>query len=351
MSPMEYVLIDIANTAGYDKLSYEGRISKAREIVEAVQSNSTTVEEIMQSCDESPYELRNAINAYINNDDTHVVGLDAVNQALQLYGVLTGDLATASLASLGVNSRTDAYQVLADELNQTIGTTLFNRKVCKKGLMVTLYGSTRGFDKILEAMKVQSQDELAKLIGMPIGSYEDDWFKDEFESAMYRIAPKAMEAMKVLQELNNEKIGTYNWVLPDGFKVKYDVKSVQSVEIKRKSRGGVTFTYSGSHNVYAPSKYNRGMSPNIIHSCDGYVARQMVRKAGDTPLSLIHDQFNSMAKHCAMTQQNYKDVMCELLESDLLNDIIRQINPNAQTIVKSNTLTRELIQMSDYCIS
>lgn len=348
MTPMEYILIDIANTAGYDKLSYEDRISKAKGIVESVQNGSLTVEELMSSCSESPFELRNAINAYLNNDDTHVVGLDAVNQALQLYGVLTGDLATASLASLGVNSRTDAYQILADELNNRIGTTLFNRKNCKKGLMVTLYGSMFGHDKILEAMEMVSQEELAIKVGV---QYTDDWFKEEFESAMYRIAPKAMEAMKILQDLNNENIGTYNWTLPDGFIVKYDVKSVQNVEVKRKSRGGVTFTYSGSHKVYAPSKYNRGMSPNIIHSIDGYIAREMVRRAGNTPISLIHDQFNSMAKHCAMTQQNYKDIMCEILESDLLNNIIRQINPNAQTVKKSNTLTRELIQQSDYCIS
>ena len=348
MTPMDYILIDIANTAGYDKLSYEGRIAKAKEIIESVQTGNITVEQLMKSCDESPYELRNAIEAYLSNDETHVVGLDAVNQALQLYGVLTGDLATASLASLGINERTDAYAILADELNSKIGTTIFNRKVCKKGLMVTLYGSMFGHDKILEALEMVSQEELAIKVGV---EHTDDWFKDEFESAMYRIAPKAMEAMKILQELNDENIGTYNWVLPDGFKVKYDVKSVQAVEIKAKSRGGINFTYSGSHKVYAPSKYNRGMSPNIIHSIDGYIAREMVRRAGDTPISLIHDQFNSMAKHCAQTQQNYKDIMCEILESDLLNNIIRQINPNAQTVVKSNTLTRELIQSSDYCIS
>ncbi|MCH9712790.1 MAG: hypothetical protein K0U20_09220 [Proteobacteria bacterium] len=277
------------------------------------------------------------------------VNEDAVNQALQLYGVLTGDLATASLASLGVNERTDAYQMLADALNRSLNTEVFTRKNCKKSLMVTLYGSQNGATEILNAMKMHDSMELANKLGLQ--GVDDEWLDKEFNLAMATIAPKAMEAMECMQELNDENIGIYNWVMPDGFRVKYDVKSNQSVELKAKSRGGINFSYSGSHKVYAPSKFNRGMSPNIIHSVDGYVARQMVRRMGDKFISTIHDQFNCRACDAHIMQQNYNDIMVELLNSDLLNDIIKQINPNARTINKSNTLTEELIQSSSYSIS
>jgi len=342
---LEYILIDIANNAGFDKCSYEERIDKAKQIVDL--DDLTKVYELA----ESPYELRNAIEAYNNNDINHVVGLDAVNQALQLYGVLTGDLATSSLASLGVNQRTDAYQMLADALNTQIDTTVFNRNNCKKALMITLYGSTMAYMKVLEAMKLSSQLELAELIKLPNGSYSDDWFEAEFSTAMAKIAPKAVEAMEALQELNNPLIGTYTWVMPDGFIVKYDVKSTQQVEIKTKSRGGINFSYSASHKVYAPSEYNRGMSPNIIHSVDGYVARRMVEKFENRFISTIHDQFNMKACDASFGQQCYAEVMCEILDSDLLNNIILQINPNARTITKSNTLTKEAILQSSYAIS
>lgn len=344
-SPIEYILIDIANHAGFDKLSYEQRIDRAKQIVDL-----DDLTKVYQLAD-SPYELRNAIEAYRNNDLNHVIGLDAVNQALQLYGVLTGDLATSSLASLGVDERTDAYQLLADALNAHIGTTVFNRNNCKKALMITLYGSTVAYTKVLEAMKLSTQSELAELIGLPEGSFNDDWFEAEFITAMRKIAPKAMEAMEVLQELNNPEVGTYRWVMPDGFKVKYDVKSNKTVEIKATSRGGINFSYSATHKVYAPSEFNRGMSPNIIHSVDGYVARQMVRKMGDRFISTIHDQFNCKAVDAHYMQKCYAEIMCELLDSDLLNNIIRQINPNARTIIKSSTLTKEAIMQSSYAIS
>ena len=139
--------------------------------------------------------------------------------------------------------------------------------------------------------------------------------------------------------------------MPDGFKVKYDVKSEQAVEIKATSRSGINFSYSASHKVYAPSKFNRGMSPNIIHSVDGYVARRMVEEMGDRFISTIHDQFNFKACDASYGQQCYLNIMCEILDSNLLNHIILQINPNARTIEKSNTLTKEAILSSTYAIS
>ncbi len=350
---LEYILIDIANHAGFDKLTYDERIKRALVIVDEynlqyIHDGAMSQINKIYELAESPFELRNALQAYENGDENHVIGLDAVNQALQLYGVLTGDLATSSLASLGVNARTDAYQLLADALNSSIGTDVFNRTNCKKALMITLYGSTVAYEKVLEAMKLSSQTELAELIGLAPDSYMDDWFSIEFNKAMASIAPKAIEAMEALQELNDPEVGTYEWVMPDGFKVKYDVKSKQTVEIKATSRGGINFSYSATHKVYAPSKFNRGMSPNVIHSVDGYVAREMVRRTGCSP---IHDQFNFRAKNCAVGQATYNEIMCEILDSDLLNNIIRQINPNGRTVTKSNTLTKELIMESSYAIS
>lgn len=355
-SPLEYILIDIANHAGFDKYSYEERIEKALEIVDEYKLQfvhdgaMSNINKIYELAD-SPFEMRNALEAYVKGDLNHVVGLDAVNQALQLYGVLTGDLATSSLASLGINARTDAYQMLADELNDQIGTNVFDRNNCKKALMITLYGSTIAYTKVLEAMKLSDQTELAELIGLPKNSYSDDWFESAFSSAMAKIAPKAVEAMEILQELNNPLIGTYTWVMPDGFKVKYDVKSTQMVEIKATSRSGINFSYSASHKVYAHSEFNRGMSPNIIHSVDGYVARRMVEEMGDKFISTIHDQFNFKACDASYGQQKYLEIMCEILDSNLLNNIILQINPDARTITKSNTLTKEAIMKSSYAIS
>ena len=351
-TPKEYILIDIANSAGYDKATYEARLQTALGIVENVVDGSKTIDE---TCDifngEDPHQLHNAIKAYMDDDFDHVVGLDAVNQALQLYGALTSDLETASLASLGINRRTDAYQILADELNKNIGTDVFTRNNCKKSLMVSLYGSSQAQNEILSAMKLSDEVALAQLIGLNEGSYYDDWFEQEFQLALSAVAPKAVEAMQVLQDLNDKDIGTYSWVMPDGFKVKYDVKSNVDFEFKRTTKKGTSFTFNTKREIYKASEYNRGMSPNIIHSIDGYVARQVARKMGDRYITLVHDEFKSKVKDCAWTQQAYLEVMVELVKSDLLNNIIKQINPNAYGITKSGTLTEELIMQSSYAIS
>ena len=344
MTPYDYILIDVANNAGLDKLSYSERISKARVICSM---NEEQLKEVYEVAD-SPKELQNAIQAYKSNDFNHVIGLDAVNQALQIYGVITSDLKTASLASLGVNERTDAYQLIADELNTELNTGIFNRNNCKKALMVTLYGSLNGYLKIIEALKMIDEEELANKLNL---EHKEKWFSNLFMSVMKKLAPKAMEAMEVIQELNDEKVGVYCWTLPDGFKVKYDVKSTQSLELKRTSRGGVNFTYSAEHKVYAPSEFNRGMSPNIIHSIDGYIAREMIRRMNGKFISTIHDQFNIKAIDCKEAQKNYNDIMEELNNSDIINDIIKKINPKARTIKKENSLTSEMIKSSSYSIS
>lgn len=90
---------------------------------------------------------------------------------------------------------------------------------------------------------------------------------------------------------------------------------------------------------------------NIIHSIDGYVAREMVRRSNGTFISTIHDQFNKKAKDWTLYHKIYNEIMCDILDMDLLNNIIKQINPNARTVVQSKTLTKELIMNSSYSIS
>jgi len=111
-------VINIANLHGDDKLSFEERFEKYNVSIEELKSRRETAE--------SPLEYANAVesleNARLGKPTSSAVHMDASNQALQLYAVLTGDKQTASLCNLANGTdRADAYQILADGLNEAFG--------------------------------------------------------------------------------------------------------------------------------------------------------------------------------------------------------------------------------------
>jgi DNA-directed RNA polymerase len=97
----------------------------------------------------------------------HMVYLDASNQALQLYAILTGDLKTAKTCNIaGEKGMADAYQILADIMNSKLKNNnidlILTRTNCKKALMTTMYGKSDGSIEIInDLMKGAKNDKEA----------------------------------------------------------------------------------------------------------------------------------------------------------------------------------------------
>lgn len=349
-----WLSVDIANHMGYDKKTFNGRVKWVNENINDLESFAEQAE--------SPWEFSNSVQALRTElkgiSSNNMVYLDASNQALQLYAVLTADKQTASTCNLANGSdMADAYTMLSDKLNEKLNTTVFNRKNCKKSLMTTMYAKTKAYNMILaeiypeRSLPIEYKHErIAKELDLPFDDEEQECipFAKAFEEALRDIAPLAMETMQQLQLLNNAEIGTYYWTLPDGFKVKYDVKNEQSIEGETRSRSGKVLKFHATKIVYEPSEYNRGMSPNIIHSVDGYVAREMIRRMNGKFITTIHDAFACRAEDCDLMRQNYQDIMVELLHSNLLQDIMTEIKGQAMPSLKVNTLTENDIRESVY---
>ena len=350
-SGLKYLQIDIANCYGLDKKSYQERIDYV-----ANNSNDKLVSERINA--DSPYEYRNAVEQYeracMGYPVEHITYLDCTNQALQLYAVLTSCKDTAYLCNISSGDElTDAYGVLANAMNELTGLDIFDRNNCKKALMTTLYG------------KMDGESEIIKYF-MENGVVYDDKITDEelkttFQTAMRVIAPHAMRAMDVLQSLNNAEIDTYYWTMPDGFKVKYDVKSTQKLDISCKTKSGVKFHFDRDVQIYKGSEFNRGMSPNVIHSVDGYVAREMIRRMTQhcakfnrnypAFITSIHDAFGTHPNNAEEMTYHYTNIMCELNESNLLQDIMSQISGKNMLSIKKNTLANDMIRASVYKLS
>ena len=350
-SGLRYLKIDIANAFGLDKQSYEDRIN----FVDSFSIERIKEEEFLA---DSPYEYRNAVEQLSNHYNglpvEHITYLDCTNQALQLYAVLTSCKDTAYLCNISSgNELTDAYGVLAIAMNEITGLDIFDRNNCKKALMTTLYGKMDGESEIIKYFienGVVYQDQIT-----------DEELANAFQKAMRAIAPHAMRAMDVLQSLNCADIDTYYWTMPDGFKVKYDVKSTQKLEISCKTKSGVKFHFDRDVQVYKGSEFNRGMSPNVIHSVDGYVAREMIRRMTQPCtefkrnypafITSIHDAFGTHPNNAEEMTWHYTNIMCELNDSDLLRNIMSQISGGVMLSIKKNTLTNDMIRSSIYKLS
>lgn len=345
-SGLFWLKVNIASEFGHDKMSFGEQASWV---------DNHTLQELQELSKEADntFAFMNALEAYedhLNGEEVHhIMPIDCSNQALQLYGVLSGDLKTAELGSLGTgDKRIDAYQMLANYFNSECDTDVFTRNICKKPLMVTLYGSTKGGEQMLENLKTNAIELAEKL---NLGDVDDEWVDTMFTNAMLTIAPYAMSVMDELQALNNKDIGTYTWTLPDGFNVKYDVKSNLDVNISRKSKKGKKFSCHLTSKVYAPSEFNRGMAPNIIHSVDGYVMRQLQRRMRGHFFVPIHDSFSVHPNAIEKLREQYAEVLVEILNSDLLESIMSQIANRKIVFNKSNTLTEGHIRRSVYSLS
>ncbi len=355
-----WICIDIANQFGNDKMSFEDRCNW-------VQENELQLESLEA---ESPWEYRNAVNALrdklAGRQVSHMVYLDASNQALQLYAILTGDKQTAMTCNLANETiMADAYQMLADKMNEIAPFLKLTRTNCKKALMTTMYGKSDGSLEIVNNIvkgnmtQLKKAEKYASFYNFTIeisatGKPKVVELYNIFKTALTSIAPKAVITMEALTEINSSLVlPVYRWTLPDNFNVRYDVKKDIPIELESVySKKGFEITLPLMEiTVYEADDTSAGMSPNVIHSVDGYVVRQMIRKMGHKFITTIHDAFASHPKDCDLMVQNYKDILIELLNSNLLSDIMTEISGTPMFINKTGDLTCEDIQDSLYLLA
>lgn len=353
-----WTAVDIANHYGLDKQSFEDR-------VKWVKGKLDRLEQEAQFAD-SETEYNTAVKALRIYEQgklpAHMIYLDASNQALQLYAILTADKKTAATCNLANgNQMADAYKLLAAAMNKYMKLDCFTRDNCKKALMTTMYGKRNGYTEMLSHMFPKSKQpeiNFEEAYKRDVAVDKEDTpiypeyssMEDAFREAMIDIAPKAIIAMDAIQALNNAKVGTYYWTMPDGMKIRYDVKTEVEFEYMDYSKNGVKIEVNGVREVYEPSEFNAGMAPNVIHSVDGYVARELIRRMNEEGkfITTIHDAFACLPEDCDFMRETYRNIFLEILEQDLLNNILTQIGNTKIGIQKTGDLTREDIMNSMY---
>lgn len=404
----QYLLIDVANQWGLDKLRFEDRIQWA----EANLDNLEALGEQRAQWKEYPL-YRKAVmavrKAQRGEATGHMVGLDAVCSGMQIMSALVGCHSGAAATGLvDPDRRADAYTECLDQMRTYLpGLPNEERAKVKQAVMTVLYGS---------------KQEPIKVFGA--GSNE----LNAFYKALHDMAPGACELLQDLLNSWQPYALQHSWVLPDNHHVHVKVMQTVKKRIEVDELNGSTFTYQYQDNV--GSKKGLSNVANVIHSIDAYVMRSLIRRCNydrkalnramrlvteeltkrryhldrslpptgsvaaeryaatgivdlsviheftkenlvslpteylnkfiqlvnevlnypPFPIVCVHDEFKCHANHMNQLRKHYRDIMAELADSTILDDIFSTILGQQITYTKLSGNLAQVIRQSNYAL-
>ena len=376
------ILIALAGAVGYDKETFNVRLSWAKE-------NVNTYEEIgrhliadpvrgfnmLLDCDD-PFaaaticlelvrisEHEGEVNTYCSNI---FIGYDATSSAVQLVGLLMGNekLTEASNVRVGKDTEDkihDSYMLLADIMDvaapklrdedneEAIDMWLgfdpkTKRSFAKPLLMTRLYGSKflthmdSARDIVVEKGLIDSTDtKKLKTFGKGIATLFNKAFDNE----------EGFNCLRSYENFTKEISRSYNSIGQDTIWSLQDTSTFEPqkvVSVYRKFKGDAYKAYfdGKKHTVrtygldiigscmqeldynedmeLAPRKATSAIAPNFIHSHDALVLHSTVLKL-NKPMRLTHDCFATTPGMVTKMQQAISEVYVELFGDNKLNQI------------------------------
>lgn len=253
----EYLKIDIASNFGLDKLDWGQRIAW-------VEDHEAELEDLVPLA-ETPAMYFAGVQAYRKSQrgqpTGYMISLDAAASGLQLLALLSGCAKSASLCGVvSTGHREDAYTAIYQTMCVRIGDRArIGRADTKKAILTSLYSSTA------EPRRVFGDGALLKA----------------FYETMATMAPGAWAVNLALKGLWQAEALSHDWVLPDNFHVHIKVtKQVDRYVQFLNTPVPVTLTLNQG------TKDGRALGPNVIHSVDGMIVREMHRRCSFDPAML-----------------------------------------------------------------
>lgn len=207
----------------------------------------------------NPIGLRAAYLAYREAEaglpTGYMISLDASSSGLQLLSLLISCLDSWMLCGGDLDRCVDAYI----EIYNAMGLTKLTRKQVKQAIMTSLYGSTRTPE-------------------MTFGNNVD-----LFYDTISEMAPGAWQLNLDLQDVWLRLKGSvYNWVLPDNFHACIETKKPEYQAFTMLGKELLITKY-----VDGRPEFHKGLGPNLIHSVDGFIVREMVRRCMYNPARIL----------------------------------------------------------------
>lgn len=248
-TPLEYLMIDVANNFGLDKDDWDDRISWFRQ-------NEENLETMLEQASE-PALFYAGVEAYRRAVKGLPIGypisLDATSSGAQLLAVMVGCRKSAKLCNvLDVGSRMDLYtshyQAMCDLVSMPKKIT---RKEAKQAIMTAFYGST----------------------AMPRVVFGEGELLEAFYKVMEENTPGIWELNQALLGLWRADAYSHDWVMPDNFHVHVKVMDDHAEKIDF-----LGHSYTVHSKINQPMTSGLSIGANLVHSVDGMVVREISRR-------------------------------------------------------------------------
>lgn len=313
LTGLDIIKIDICNTFGNDKLLYEERLAWFEKNKGAMRFDPNSLISIAKE----PMLFHKGLLAYDSAIRGEAIGhnvfMDATASGLQIMAALSNCKKTAEACNLIFNGqRNDLYDMVAEEMQKRLpNSEMFKdksveeiRDIVKKPIMTFFYNSTAQPEEVFGEDTIEIKTFIKTL---------EDMF------------PGAIAVMQFINESWNPNAMYHQWTLPDEHIA--HVKVIDKVSTKV-DVDELDFTFNYHFYTNQPSESYRSLAPNIIHSIDGWIVREMVRraKAQGFQLAHIHDAFTCHPNHMTKAMDNYRQILAELSEMNLLNTILTEID-------------------------
>lgn len=403
----EYLLIDAANHYGLDKFLFEERIA-------FITDNLSQLEVMGEQAETKPLYLKAVMairKAQQGIPTGHLVGLDACCSGIQVMSVLTGCHAGAhSTGLVDPNLRADAYAKATEVMGGILGSALnVTRKQAKEALMTSFYGSKAKPKEIfgektpeLDAF-YQAANTIApgawELLQDLLASWQPyalshSWVLPDGYDARVKVMEKK-EARIEVDELDHatftyefyENQGTERglsnaanlthsmdaWILRSMHRrCNYDREMVEAVdhlievELLERAMGKWPMETFNEKVAYYREQYERstladavilphldedgvcGLTTEHLKALAGIVTGMLAYQPFE--LVTVHDEFKAHANNMNHVRWQYREILAEIAESDILNDLLSQIMGVPGTFNKLSFNLPELIRKSNYAL-
>lgn len=267
-TPMEYLMIDVANNYGLDKTNWDHRIAWFKE-------NEDNLDALVKEA-EAPALFYAGLKAYRQAKEgqsiSYPISLDATASGAQILAVLVGCRKSAMLCNVvDAGQRMDLYTAIYEIMQGTLAEEAgddqevveglnVTRKDVKQAIMTSLYGSTA------QPKRVFGEGDLLNF----------------FYEIMETKATGIWRLNQAILSLWQSDALSHDWVMPDNFHVHVKVMDRQDTPIKV-----LGHSYIVTEKVNRPTDTGLSLGANTVHSIDGMIVREISRRCDYDPGHMI----------------------------------------------------------------
>lgn len=405
-SGWEYLLIDAATHYGHDKLTFEGRIDWAKSNLDCLEGHAEYAETKPLYL-KAVMAIRKAQQGMPTG---HLVGVDGCCSGIQVMSVLTGCMAGAKATGLVDPAvRADAYTACTAAMNDILGGNLVvSRSDAKQALMTSFYGSKaqpkslfgdetpelEAFYQAAQTIAPGAWDLLQDLLAswQPY-ALSHQWVLPDGYDARIKVMTKKDARIEV-DELDHATF-TYEYYDNQGSKsglsnaanlthsvdayilramhrrCNYDREMAEYVamciemELIQRSLGGTSSDEFMTKEIqYYIDQYNRSTLADIVimpyldqATVSGLSTQHLQALAGiltgmlqyqPFELVTIHDEFKAHPNNVNWVRWQYKEILAEIADSNVLDDLLSQIHGVPGTFKKLSNNLGDVIRESAY---